>query len=64
MAEQLAEERRLVGGSSTKALVKELLTVPSNRKRAFIVVMIMIWQQLTGVNAVVSKQYKKLRTVI
>lgn len=54
MSEQLAQERELVGGSSTRALFTELVMVPSNRKRAFIVVMLMIWQQLTGVNSVVG----------
>jgi hypothetical protein len=54
IAEQLEHERALFGGTSTKALIKELLTIPSNRKRAFIIIMVMVWQQFTGVNAVVS----------
>uniref|UniRef100_A0A8H7NES5 Major facilitator superfamily (MFS) profile domain-containing protein n=1 Tax=Bionectria ochroleuca TaxID=29856 RepID=A0A8H7NES5_BIOOC len=52
IAEQLEHERALFGGTSTKALIKELLTIPSNRKRAFIIIMVMVWQQFTGVNAV------------
>lgn len=54
MAQQLDNERRLVGGTSTMTLLKEMWLIPSNRKRAIISVALMIAQQLTGVNAVVS----------
>ena len=54
MAQQLDHERRLVGDSSTMTLLKEMWLIPSNRKRAIISIALMIAQQLTGVNAVVS----------
>lgn len=53
MAEQLEAERRLTGDASAKTLMKEMVTVPGNRKRALISVMLMICQQMTGVNAIV-----------
>ena len=53
MSEQLANEKRLIGDATTKALLKEMWTIPGNRKRAIISVMLMIWQQMTGVNAIV-----------
>ncbi|KAK4150244.1 putative sugar transporter protein [Chaetomidium leptoderma] len=52
MGQQLANEKRLIGDASTKALLKEMWTIPGNRKRAIISVMLMIWQQMTGVNAI------------
>lgn len=55
MVAQLEAERALTGDSSAKALFKEMVTIPTNRKRAIISVMLMIWQQMTGVNAIVSR---------
>ncbi|EGS19442.1 putative sugar transporter protein [Thermochaetoides thermophila DSM 1495] len=52
MAQQLENERRLIGEASTKTLLKEMWLVPGNRKRAIISVFLMIWQQMTGVNAI------------
>jgi len=52
MSAQLEAERRLTGDASAKTLMKEMVTVPANRKRAFITVMLMICQQMTGVNAI------------
>lgn len=54
MAQQLENEKRLIGDASTKTLLKEMWVIPGNRKRAIISVMLMIWQQMTGVNAIVS----------
>jgi hypothetical protein len=54
MSEQLSNEKRLIGDATTKALLKEMWTIPGNRKRAIISVMLMVWQQMTGVNAIVS----------
>lgn len=54
MSTQLEHERRLVGDATTKTLIKEMFTIPANRKRAFISIMLMICQQMTGVNAIVS----------
>ena len=47
-------ERMLVGGSSWLSLQKEMWKIPTNRKRALISVMLMICQQFTGTNAIVS----------
>lgn len=52
MSEQLAIERRLMGDATTKTLFKEMLLVPGNRNRAIITVVLMICQQMTGVNAI------------
>ncbi|KXX78528.1 Quinate permease [Madurella mycetomatis] len=52
MAQQLENEKRLIGDASTKTLLKEMWVIPGNRKRAIISVMLMIWQQMTGVNAI------------
>jgi len=52
MALQLNNERRLIGDASTKTLLREMWTIPGNRKRAIISIMLMIWQQMTGVNAI------------
>lgn len=57
MAEQLEHERMLVGDATTMTLLKEMWLIPSNRKRALISVALMIWQQMTGVNAVVSSKF-------
>jgi MFS family permease len=45
-------ERLLTGGDTYLNLQKELWTVPSNRKRALISIVLMICQQLTGTNAI------------
>lgn len=45
-------ERSLVGESSWWKLQKEMWTVPGNRKRSIISVILMISQQMTGTNAI------------
>ncbi|TDZ73152.1 putative quinate permease [Colletotrichum trifolii] len=52
MAEQLASERRLVGDATALTLLKEMWLVPGNRKRAILSVLLMICQQMAGVNAI------------
>lgn len=52
MSEQLEIERRLTGDATAKTLLKEMFTIPGNRKRAIISIVLMICQQLTGVNAI------------
>ncbi|KAF5026615.1 hypothetical protein F66182_1288 [Fusarium sp. NRRL 66182] len=52
MSAQLEAEKRLTGDASAGTLWKELVTIPGNRKRAIISVMLMVCQQMTGVNAV------------
>ncbi|KFA46495.1 hypothetical protein S40293_04286 [Stachybotrys chartarum IBT 40293] len=52
MAEQLETERRLTGDATFGTLMKEMWTVPGNRKRAIISVLLMVCQQMTGVNAI------------
>lgn len=55
MADQLEIERRLVGDATTKTLLKEMFKIPGNRNRALISVALMVFQQMTGVNAIVSR---------
>lgn len=53
MSNQLEYERRLIGDAGFKTLLKEMVTIPGNRNRAIISVLLMIFQQMTGVNAIV-----------
>ncbi|KAI1632500.1 general substrate transporter [Biscogniauxia mediterranea] len=52
IAEQLDYERRLMGDATFWTLQKEMWTVPSNRKRAILSISLMVWQQMTGTNAI------------
>lgn len=54
MVNQLENERILMAGSGFKDLMKEMWTVPGNRKRAIISIVLMICQQMTGTNAINS----------
>lgn len=54
MADQLDHERRLTGDATFKTLLREMWTIPGNRNRALISICLMIFQQMTGVNAIVS----------
>lgn len=54
MADQLDHERRLTGDATFKTLLREMWTIPGNRNRAIISILLMIFQQMTGVNAIVS----------
>lgn len=49
---QLERERELIGGAGFWNLQKEMWTIPGNRKRAIISILLMICQQMTGVNAI------------
>ncbi|KAL4760789.1 sugar porter family MFS transporter [Aspergillus foveolatus] len=49
---QLEFERQLISGSSFVDLLKEMWTIPGNRKRALISIWLMICQQMTGTNAI------------
>lgn len=49
--EQLELERRLIGNASFKDLMREMWTIPGNRKRALLSIGLMICQQMTGTNA-------------
>ncbi|KHN95692.1 General substrate transporter [Metarhizium album ARSEF 1941] len=53
MVRQLENERRLMGDATFKSLMKEMWLVPANRRRTVISIVLMICQQLTGVNAIV-----------
>lgn len=48
MVTALENERLLIGGSSFKDLMREMWTIPGNRKRALISVCLMVCQQMTG----------------
>ncbi|GJN75559.1 hypothetical protein PLIIFM63780_009232 [Purpureocillium lilacinum] len=52
MASQLEIERRLTGDATAKTLLKEMFLIPGNRKRAIISIVLMVCQQMTGVNAI------------
>ncbi|CAK4034629.1 MFS quinate transporter [Lecanosticta acicola] len=53
MQRQLEEELASVnGGSGFWPIVKEIWTVPSNRKRAILSIVLMVCQQMTGTNAI------------
>lgn len=52
MVDQLAHERRLMGAANFKSLMREMWLLPANRKRAIMTIVLMICQQLTGVNAI------------
>jgi len=52
ISEQLEHERLLIGGSSLKDLLREMFTIPGNRKRALISIGLMVCQQMTGTNAI------------
>jgi hypothetical protein len=52
MAQQLENERSLIGGDGFWNLQREMWTIPGNRKRALISVFLMIAQQMTGTNAI------------
>lgn len=54
MAEQLEMERRLIGEATSWTLLKEMWFIPGNRKRALISIGLMVCQQLTGTNTLVS----------
>jgi hypothetical protein len=52
IAEQLEHERLLIGGSTLQDLLREMWTIPGNRKRVLISIGLMICQQMTGTNAI------------
>ncbi|KAJ9495653.1 hypothetical protein H2202_008941 [Exophiala xenobiotica] len=52
MKTQLDAERGRAGGNSYWALTKEAWTIPGNRKRCIMVIVLMIAQQMTGTNAI------------
>jgi MFS family permease len=47
IADQLEHERMLIAGASVKDLLKEMFTIPGNRKRALLSIGLMICQQMT-----------------
>lgn len=46
--DQLEHERALIGNAGFKDLMREMWTIPGNRKRALITIGLMICQQMTG----------------
>ncbi|KAF3202598.1 hypothetical protein TWF191_002914 [Orbilia oligospora] len=49
---QLEFERGIIAGASYWARVKEMFSEKSNRRRALLSIALMVWQQLTGTNAI------------
>ncbi|KAL3426976.1 Quinate permease 11, partial [Phlyctema vagabunda] len=52
MRQQLENEALLIGDSGFKDLMREMWTIPGNRKRVLISIGLMICQQMTGTNAI------------
>jgi sugar porter (SP) family MFS transporter len=52
ICDQIDRENLLTGGDNIINLQKEMWTVPSNRNRAIISIVLMICQQMTGTNAI------------
>ncbi|EMD89846.1 hypothetical protein COCC4DRAFT_36303 [Bipolaris maydis ATCC 48331] len=52
ISDQLEHERMLIAGATMKDLLKEMFTIPGNRKRALISIGLMVCQQMTGTNAI------------
>ncbi|KAH7034626.1 MFS sugar transporter-like protein, partial [Microdochium trichocladiopsis] len=52
ISDQLEAERLLMGDATFWSLQREMWTVPTNRKRAFLSIALMICQQMTGTNAI------------
>lgn len=52
IVDQLEHERRLIGDATAWNLQKEMWTIQGNRKRVLISIWLMIWQQMTGTNAI------------
>ncbi|RDA88286.1 hypothetical protein CP532_0336 [Ophiocordyceps camponoti-leonardi (nom. inval.)] len=52
IADQLEAEKRLMGDATAVTLLKEMVLIPGNRNRAIISVVLMICQQMTGVNSI------------
>ncbi|KAI1191489.1 MFS sugar transporter-like protein [Nemania serpens] len=52
IAEQLEHERRVMGDATFWTLQKEMWLVKSNRNRAMLSILLMVFQQLTGTNAI------------
>jgi hypothetical protein len=64
MAEQLDMERRLIGEATSWILLKEMWTIAGNRKRALISIGLMICQQMTGTNTLVSGKPEMSRPLL
>jgi sugar porter (SP) family MFS transporter len=52
MAQQLENERLLIGGSGFWDLQREMWTIKGNRNRALVSIGLMVCQQMTGTNAI------------
>ncbi|KAI1177298.1 MFS sugar transporter-like protein [Nemania sp. FL0916] len=52
IADQLEQERQLMGDATFWTLQKEMWMVKSNRNRALMSILLMVFQQLTGTNAI------------
>jgi hypothetical protein len=52
IAESVQTEKRAVAGASVLSLIREIAVVPSNRRRYGLTMILQIFQQLTGTNAI------------
>jgi sugar porter (SP) family MFS transporter len=52
ITESVLAEKAAVGGSSVFSLIKEIVTIPSNRRKYLLAITLQIFQQMTGTNAI------------
>jgi sugar porter (SP) family MFS transporter len=52
ITESVLAEKRAVAGASVFSLIKEIAVIPSNRRRYGLAIILQIFQQLTGTNAI------------
>lgn len=52
ISQSVYAEKQAVRGASVLSLIREIFTVPSNRRRYILAIMLQIFQQMTGTNAI------------
>ena len=52
ITESVLAEKAAIGGSSVFSLIKEIATIPSNRRKYILAMLLQIFQQMTGTNAI------------
>lgn len=60
ISDQLEHERMLIGGATLKDLLREMFTIPGNRKRALISIGLMICQQMTGKKTTLVRRHTQV----
>lgn len=52
ITESVMAENAVLGGASVTSLIKEIFTIPANRRRYILAMTLQIFQQMTGTNAI------------